>query len=85
MANQIKTKQARRNYICYTCKGDIAKGQHYGVQRVTIGKRGDEWTETINGYPHIVQNWMDFDVKYCQPCMAEVTKAKGVAQKGMSD
>ena len=70
----MKSKQARRNYTCHSCKGEITKGQRYPPKRVTIGKRGDDWIEHINGYPHFVQNWLSFDVKYCQTCLeSEVT------------
>jgi hypothetical protein len=64
----MKTKRAASAYTCFGCKGQIDKGQRYAPKRITIGTRGDESVEKINGYPYIVQNWASFDVRYCQAC-----------------
>ena len=66
-----KIKTARRDYVCYTCKGNIVRGQRYGIQRVTIGKRGDESIEMRDGNPWIIQNWLSCDAKFCQACVVE--------------
>ena len=64
----METKRAARAYTCFGCNGQIAKGQRYAPKRITIGTRGDEWVEKINGHPHVVQNWATFDVRYCEAC-----------------
>jgi hypothetical protein len=66
--SSMKTKRAMKEYTCAECKGTIRKGDHYARKQVTIGRRGDEWTENVNGYPTVVQNWLTYDARLCNEC-----------------
>lgn len=65
----MKTKRAGKDYRCDMCGGFINKGDRYARKAVTIGRRGDEWTENINGVPTVVQNWMSYDAMFCTGCV----------------
>ena len=64
----MKTKRAMKEYTCAKCKVTINKGEQYARKQVTIGTRGEEWMENINGYPHIVQNWITYPATICNEC-----------------
>ena len=46
-----KTKKARQEYKCYTCKATISKGDQYARKSVIIGK----WHQWQHGPP--VPDW----------------------------
>ena len=67
----MKTKRAMKEYKCAKCKRAINKGEQYARKQVTIGTRGDEWTENINGAITTVQNWITYPATICNECASE--------------
>ena len=64
----MKMTKSRKSCKCYSCKGEISKGDLYAKRSIRLGSPTSDTVESINGVTAIDSHGITVSTKYCAAC-----------------